>query len=262
MAEKNEGRRQSKRNADGGVKATTVTTDGVRTRSQTIAAIPVVATAVSGFPSVGPVPHHPLESSRKRAKSAGIGSATGDRRIVEDDFKKFEERQLKRAAKTHFVQKFEQADKKSGSFVSHETANGSHGSTTHEYFGIVEPVKGGLSGRSVETPVSKGFIEGVDNSSHPLPLSAVRNQHEVNKSSLVFSENAIANQGGARVAEELAKDKALEVGDKRVALVTRTVTPSGSDRPTQVTRAVLVRSESGNNVSLLGGYSHDNDVRK
>lgn len=236
--------------------------EGRRLRSHSASAAITLPQRSTPFPSLGQVPHHDLDISRKRAKSSAIGGAQGDRRVVEDHVSQFKERKLKGAPKNHFVKKFEEANTKRGSFLSHQTISKKDGSKAHEYFGIVEPVKGSLTGRTVDTPLSSGFLPGIDNSSHPLPLSAVRNQHEVNKSSVVFSENAIANQGGARHIEEVARDKANELGDKRVALVTRTATEPGSDRPVHVARHVLVRSDSGNNVSLLGGFSHDNDKKK
>lgn len=231
-----------------------------QTRSSAAASVVSGSLAVRTFP----VPHHTLAESRKRGKGAGRDPKLGDRRIVEDKVRKFTPVRLQDQEAKPYLDLFAEGDntrrKFTSTYVSHGVKRTKTGETEKETFGIIEATKGsGLTGRSVPTPKVTGMIEGVDDPSHPIAMSAVTNQAAVNKREYLFPENRIANQGGARVVEERGRDLALKKGVGNVAAVTRTRYASGSDRPNYVERLILIRSESRNQIDVNFGYSHDND---
>ena len=213
------------------------------------------------------VPFHTLASSEKRGKSFGAGSIKGDRRVVEDEQRRFSSFVLPpdSEAGKHFLSRFQEADrsrKRTGqtSYGTTERRPSIDGGTAFEAFGIVEPMKGVLTGRLYGTPPAPGLVDGVDDPSHAIPVSAISNPLVVNKREFMFAENRTSNQGGARVMEEQGRDRALS-SSGTVALVTRFETPPDSARPTHVSRVLIERSRS-DTLTVFGGSSHNNDTTK
>ena len=218
----------------------------------------------SPFPAVDGVPFHKLEDSAKRGKKFGANPIKGDRRVVEDEQRSFAPVVLPpdSDAGKHFLGLFEEADKvrsRKGqtSYGAVQRRTSVDGSTAVEAFGIVEPMKGVLTGRLYGTPPAQGMVDGVDDPSHAIPVSAVSNPLVVNKREFMLAENRASNQGGARVMEELGRDRALSSSGS-VALVTRYEAPPDSPRPKHVSRLLIERSPS-DTLTVFGASSHNND---
>lgn len=231
-----------------------------RTRSRTAQTTQSASTA---FPSLGDIPHHSLDESLARARKSALDPAKGDDRVTNDHLRDFTRRSLSPKATSDFKKLFTQADeqrnkKQRTSFATLQTVKHGDGKTEYQAFGIIEPISGVLTGRTLQTPSKSGDGLSGDDASHAIPLSGVSNQHVVNQRSMVFPENSVANRGGARVVERLALSQSASADFGNVGMITRWTVPPGNERPTSVTRAVLERSKSGNSIDLVFGVSHDN----
>lgn len=241
--------------------------DSVASRTRGASLTEAVLKVSSGeFPTFEGMDMYQLGMAIKRAKAAGRNTITGARRAAEDRLSAFKAHRLKGVAKNYYLDRFREADtgrKKNSTFAMNLRRKRKKGGITDsETFGIIERTKGsGLTGRTVHTQNVPGMIPGVDDPSHGVAMSAVTNQTAVNKKEFIFPESRVGNQGPARVVEEYARDLALTSNAGDVAMVTRTSTKKGSERPFEVQRAVLKRTKSGNNIDMQFGFAHDNDPK-